>query len=59
MFVKPNEDQLKRMTPEGIRNLLGSLKNQRAAQVAPIDKEIAYYEKLLADKENRNAETTS
>lgn len=58
MFKKPDAETIKRMSPIGIRSLLDSLKDRRRQMVAPIDKEIKFYEDLLQKKEGNNATTT-
>lgn len=57
-FTKPDEKQVRRMTPTSIRALLDSLRKQRAELVKPHDLQIKFYEDLLEKKEAENAKTT-
>ena len=50
-FRKPDADTVKRMTPQSLNSLLNTLRGKRATVVKPLDEEIAFYEKLLATKE--------
>lgn len=57
-FIKPDEKTIGRMTVQTLSNLIGTLKDQRAELVEPLDSQIEFYENLLAKKkEAENAKT--
>ena len=59
VFKKPDEATIKRLTVPKLKNLIGSLKERRAAAMAPHNQEIKFYTDLLAEKEKADAEASS
>lgn len=58
-FKKPDEKIIAQMTPRSLKVLISTLKDQREDAVRPHDARIAYYEKLLKQKEEQDAKATS
>lgn len=58
-FKKPSKETLERMTVKSIGLLVTALKRRRDMTVRPLDVEIQFYEKLLKQKEDAHAKTTS
>lgn len=60
VFKKPDQATIDRLTPMKLRNLIASLKERRSEAMAPYNKEIKFYEDLLAKKvKEENAEASS
>ncbi len=58
-FTKPDEQTIARMTPKSLEVLIDTLKKQRAAAVAPHDRQIKFYEDLLEKKRGNDAKAAS
>ncbi len=52
-FIKPDQKAIGRMTVQTVAALLDSLKVKRNLVVAPLDRQIGYYEYLLKLKQGK------
>ena len=60
VFKTPDEATINRLTIPKLKNLIESLKERRAAAMAPHNQEIKFYVDLLAKKEGAaNAQSSS